>query len=92
MDRGQLENELRDLVREARSRGASADAGSTEGPIENTIDSLEGVELALAAEQRYGVQIPDAELNRLCRSIPKMAEWIEKRLASKAAAVRVANG
>jgi acyl carrier protein len=92
MDRNQIENELRDLVREARSGVANSDAGNAEAPIENIIDSLEGVELALAAEQRYGVRIPDAELNRICRSIPKIAELIEKRLASKARSVGAANG
>jgi acyl carrier protein len=92
MDRNQIERELRDLVRVARSRDISADGGKAEAPIENVIDSLEGVELALAAEQRYGVKIPDAELNRVCRSIPKIAEMIEKRLSRKAGAMGAANG
>jgi acyl carrier protein len=92
MDRNQIENELRNLVREARSRDSSSKTGNTEPPIDNIIDSLEGVELALAAEQRYGVRIPDTELNRVCRSIPKIAEFIEKRLANQTRALGNANG
>jgi acyl carrier protein len=94
MDRTEIERELRELIRDARSRapGTQTDQAGAGAVVENIIDSLEGVELALAAEQKFGVRIPDSDLNRVCRSIPKMAELIEKRMAAKAAAGGVRGG
>jgi acyl carrier protein len=92
VDRNEIEQELRRLLRDARARASGPNEGDAATPVENIIDSLEGVELALAAEQRYGVRIPDADLNRVCRSIPKLAELIEKRMANKSAARELAGG
>jgi acyl carrier protein len=41
------------------------------------IDSLEGVELILVAEEVLGISIPDDALSsRVCRSIPKIAQLL----------------
>lgn len=46
------------------------------------IDSLEGVELILAAEDAYGVSIPDDALSsQVCRSIPELVRLIRSHLA-----------
>jgi acyl carrier protein len=83
MNRSEIEATLRKLIREARDPTDVAPA-----EVADIVDSLEGVEAILAAEQEFGVSIPDSELNRICRSIPAIAEAIERRLARPDAAAR----
>jgi acyl carrier protein len=83
MDRKEIENELRRLIREAR--GELDDANDqTAAEIEERIDSLEGVEVIMAAEERFGVSIPDGDLNRICRSISRIAELVEQKISGEA--------
>lgn len=83
MDRQEIEDELKRLIREAR--GEPDDAGDqTMAEIEERIDSLEGVEVVMAAEERFGISIPDGELNRICRSISRIAELVEQKLTAAA--------
>lgn len=45
------------------------------------IDSLEGVELIAAAEERFGIMIEDDEVtSRVCRSIPRLAALVRTKL------------
>ncbi len=45
------------------------------------IDSLEGVELITAAEERFGIVIEDDELtSRMCSSVPRLAALIRTKL------------
>ncbi len=81
MDRQEIEDELKRLIRDAR--GEADDAGD-QTAIEERIDSLEGVEVIMAAEERFGVSIPDGELNRICRSISRIAELVEQQLTAAA--------
>jgi acyl carrier protein len=76
MNRSEIETTLRKLIQEARDSTEVAP-----GEVADIVDSLEGVEAILAAEQEFGVSIPDSELNRICRSIPAIAEAVERRLA-----------
>jgi acyl carrier protein len=79
MDRQEIEDELKRLIREARGEPDDADDQTT-AEVEERIDSLEGVEVIMAAEERFGVSIPDGELNRICRSISRIAELVEQQL------------
>jgi acyl carrier protein len=45
------------------------------------VDSLSMVEIALAAEERFGVKIPDGELTGL-RTVGNAVDYIEKVLAA----------
>jgi acyl carrier protein len=84
VDRDEIEVELRRLIREARGE-TDDDAGEqSSAEIEERIDSLEGVEVIMAAEERFGVAIPDNELNRICRSISRIAELVDQRLTAAA--------
>jgi acyl carrier protein len=77
-DQAEIEAELRRLLGAARETEPVERAALSE--VTDEIDSLEGVELVIAAEHRYGVAIPDTELNRVSRSINKLAALIEKKL------------
>lgn len=45
------------------------------------IDSLEGLELILAAEEEYGIDVPlDALTPDLCRSLSELAALIRSKL------------
>ena len=47
------------------------------------IDSIEGVELILAAESEYGVEIPDDALSpAVCSSFKSLADLISSRIGN----------
>lgn len=46
------------------------------------IDSLEGVEIIIAAEAEYGITIEDHELTTVCSSPHKMAELIAAKVGA----------
>ncbi len=61
----------------AAIRGATPAAVRTTLGAGGVIDSLQGVELLVAAEARFGVHIADADLtSQVCRSVPRMADLI----------------
>jgi len=65
-------------------RGATGDAVGGSDRVAGEIDSLEGVELIIAAEAEFGVRIEDAELtSQICRSIPHMAELVTMKMAGE---------
>lgn len=67
----------------AEARGSTSDAVRTELGDAGEIDSLEGVELIVAAEQRFGIEVQDSEITtRRCRSIPALAELIASRIGA----------
>ena len=46
------------------------------------IDSLQGLELTLAIEQRYGIHLADDELtSKLLRSIPRLTNMVASKIA-----------
>lgn len=46
------------------------------------IDSLEGVELIVAAEVRFGIRIKDDETTSwVCHSIPRLAALVRRKLS-----------
>lgn len=70
------------LVEElATSRQSTADAVRLEMAINDVIDSLEGVELAITAEVAFGVRIADSELPAISSSVHKLAELIAAKMA-----------
>jgi acyl carrier protein len=83
MDEGEIRDWLRTTLIESRGEtGAAADVDVTD---ENAIDSLEGVELVIAAEVQYGIRIPDSGLSReTCRSIERLAALVASRINAKA--------
>jgi hypothetical protein len=68
----------------AESRGSGPAAVRAAVGSGGQIDSLEGVELVVAAEVRYGVVIEDAELTQVCTSIPRLAELVASKMATAA--------
>jgi len=49
--------------------------------LDPEIDSLEGVGLVTAAEERFGIVIEDDELtSRMCSSVPRLAALIRMKL------------
>lgn len=49
------------------------------------IDSLEGVELVVAVELQFGVQVGDSEItSHLCRSVPRIARMVAAKLGASA--------
>jgi acyl carrier protein len=73
------------LVNElARSRGVNRDAILRELARGDPIDSLEGLELAIAAEMAFGITMSDHELSSgICRSIRGLARVVCAKLAQQ---------
>lgn len=52
--------------------------------VYGVIDSLQGLELTLAIENRYGIRFKDAELNSgLLRSIPRLAQLVASKVGNE---------
>lgn len=69
---GEVEAVLYDTL--AKHRNLSREAVRDEVGADGAIDSLEGVELIVAAEAHFGVVFADDEItSQLCRSIPLLA-------------------
>ncbi|HEX5502240.1 MAG TPA: acyl carrier protein [Thermomicrobiales bacterium] len=67
----------------AESRGSRPAAVREEAGADGTIDSLEGVELVAAAEERFGVEIADDELTPdTCRSVVALADLVLAKLGA----------
>jgi len=77
----------------AESRGTTAAEVHADVGAGGDIDSLEGVELVVAAEARFGVQITDQELTAgACRSIPQLARLVAAKTTASAPHVEDARG
>jgi acyl carrier protein len=67
------------------SRGVSAQDVVDSIDAQGGIDSLEGVELILEAEEEYGISVPDDALSsEVCRSISELAKLIRSKLSDSA--------
>jgi acyl carrier protein len=67
----------------AANRGVDVEDVRASVAAAGIIDSLEGVEILLSAEERYDVSIPeDALTPQLCRSIPDLIRMIRSKLAA----------
>ena len=67
----------------AESRGATPAAVRAEVGAGGEIDSLEGVELIAAIEERFDVRISDRELtSKVCSSIPRLARLAAAKTAA----------
>jgi len=65
----------------ADNRGCTVEVVRAALDAEGAIDSLEGVELVTAAEDRFGITIDDDEVTqRVCRSIPRLAALVRTKL------------
>lgn len=65
----------------AESRGSTLDDVRADCGSGGEIDSLEGVELIAAAEERFGITVSDEELSsHVCSSIPLLAELVVSKL------------
>lgn len=50
---------------------------------EGIIDSLHGVEVILAAEEKFGISIPDDALSpKVCSLVPELVQLIKSRMAA----------
>lgn len=69
------------IDRLANSRGSTRDELLLDLECAGAIDSLEGVELVIEAEQVFGIAISDNELSSdVCRSIPELVALIQSKL------------
>lgn len=67
----------------AESRGSTPEVVQGQIGGAGEIDSLEGVELIIAAEAEFGIRIEETALTaHLCRSIPRIAELVAARMAA----------
>jgi len=64
----------------AKNRDCTSDDVVHDLEVSGGIDSLEGLELAMKAEQTFGIKISDDELAKACRSIPDLAALIRSKL------------
>jgi len=81
MNKRDLESML--VERLAVSRGRSVEEVTLELKNGGVIDSLEGVELAIEAEQTLGIVISDGDLSSdVCQSITDLAALIGSKLGS----------
>jgi acyl carrier protein len=66
------------------AHGRGADRETVQRALESggTIDSLEGIELILAAEEVFGITVSDDELSSaVCRSVPALVGLVQSKLA-----------
>jgi acyl carrier protein len=83
LTRSAIENGLYSAL--AESRGMTPSDVRTAVGEGGEIDSLEGVELVAAAEERFGVRIGDDELSaRVCASIPRLTELVYAKVSAGA--------
>lgn len=67
----------------ANSRNCTRDEVLLELERAGGIDSLEGVELVIEAEQTFGIVIADSEITSdVCRTIPMLVALIHSKLES----------
>ena len=67
----------------AESRGSTSAAVRNDVAHGGEIDSLEGVELIVAAESQYGIRIDDDEITpRVCRSVHHLAELVVSKIGA----------
>jgi acyl carrier protein len=67
----------------AESRSSTLEAVRSEAGADGRIDSLEGLELILAAETQFGVQIGDAEMTAAtCSSVTRLARLVASKIDS----------
>ena len=79
MERADVETVLVDRL--ASSRGVERDAVLGELARGAAIDSLEGLELAVAAEAAFGIAVSDDELSSAaCRSFPGLVGLVRSKL------------
>lgn len=76
----------------ATRRGTTLDEIQAEIAGDVPIDSLEGVEIAIAAETSFGVRIEDRELPAVSGSIHKLAGLIAAKVAVRAGAADAQRG
>lgn len=76
------QQEILGVVREhLTSRGIEADVVKMDASLSDDVglDSLDTVELTLALEQQYGIEIPDSELEDLV-TVGDAVQLIEKKV------------
>lgn len=77
------QQEILETVREhLSSRGIDAETVGMDASLSDDVglDSLDTVELTLALEQRYGIEIPDSELEDLV-TVGDAVQLIDKKVA-----------
>lgn len=81
MDEPDVESVL--ITRLAESRGSTRQEVLLDLERTGAIDSLEGVELAIEAEQAFGIAISDSELSSdVCQSIPALVALVRSKLSA----------
>lgn len=79
MDRSDVEALLVDQL--AGSRDVSRDDVLRDLARDGTVDSLEGLELAVAAEEAFGIAISDDEISsEVCRSFSALVRLVQSKL------------
>ena len=79
------QEEILDTIKEhLGERGIEADKVKPDADLmrDLDLDSLDTVELTLALEERYGIEIPDSDLEQLT-TVQDAVELIEKKIAAQ---------
>jgi len=76
-----ISSDFGDILHEVAGVDPAAAAPDKSFTEDLGVDSLSMVEIALAAEERFGVKIPDGELTGL-RTVGDAVDYIEKALAA----------
>jgi acyl carrier protein len=84
MDRTELKQKIKEtLVKELDLEGVSPTGIADDAPLFGAglgLDSLDALQLAMAVEEHFGVQVPDGEQGRVAfASVEALAEYILAR-------------
>ena len=70
---------LRKIVNEHLGRQATEQLGDSDDLIAAGADSLDTVEIVMASEEAFGIELPDDEVEKI-QTISDLAELIEKQI------------
>jgi len=79
----QVEDKVKDII--VQQLGVNAEEVTSEASFINDLsaDSLDIVELVMAFEEEFGIEIPDEDAEKI-RTVGEATKYIEEKLASQA--------
>lgn len=79
----QVEEKVKDII--VQQLGVNAEEVTTEASFINDLsaDSLDIVELVMAFEEEFGIEIPDEDAEKI-RTVGEATKYIEEKLAAQA--------
>ncbi len=78
----QVEDKVKDII--VQQLGVNAEEVTTEASFINDLsaDSLDIVELVMAFEEEFGIEIPDEDAEKI-RTVGEATKYIEEKLAAQ---------